>query len=182
MKTGVLVSAVLVVFFMLLVLPSDSSAALYRWTDSDGVLHITDDLGKVPPAKRYKVQTLESTPAEKAPAPSPAPSASVVKERKGAKLYGDHPVEWWLNTLRKKRSDIQSIEAGVQSKKQFISVFEGGRRFGQIYGPEDVKKYELFKVEITEDASRLETAKAELADLERKARIFGVPEGVRGGG
>ncbi len=177
-KTAIQAFAVFVLF--LLLLPVDSSAEFYRWIDSEGVLHVTDDLGRVPQSKRHGVQTYESTPADESPAPSPY----VVKERKGVKaeLYGDYPAEWWLNTLRKKRSDVQSIEAGIQSKKQFISLFEGGRRFGQIYETEDVKKYELFKVEILEDTLKLKTAQAELVELERKAVAHGVPEGVRGGG
>ncbi len=181
-KTGILTPAGLVAFFLVLLLPTGSAANLYRWTDSDGVLHITDDLGKVPQERREGVKTFKSTPAQEPLAERAAPPPSVMKERKGAELYGDHPVEWWLNTFRKKRRDIQSLEAGIQSKKQFISVFEGGRRFGQIYGEEDVKRYELSKAEVVDDASRLDGIKAELAELERKAAIYGVPEEIRGGG
>jgi hypothetical protein len=177
-KTGAQFSAVFVSFFLVLLFSAPSSADLYRWTDSDGVLHITDDLGKVPERRRHGVKTFKSTAAEEAPAL--APPRIVRKERKGAELYGDHPAEWWLNTFRKKRSEIQSLEAGIVSKEQFISVFEGGRRFGQIYGKEEVERYELFKVEVATDFTRLEELKGLLAELERKARIYSVPEEVRG--
>ena len=175
-KTGVLLPAVLLAFSLALLLPAPSAADLYRWTDSDGVIHITDDLGRVPERRRHGVETFKSTPVEEAPTPPPR---IVRKERKGAELYGDHPVEWWLNTFRKKRSEIQSLEAGIESKKQFISVFDGGRRFGQIYGKEEIKRYERYKVEVAEDFTRLEELKGALTELERKARIYGVPKEVR---
>ena len=181
-KTGALLPAVFISLSLALLLPAGSAADLYRWTDSDGVLHITDDLGKVPQERRYGVKTFKSTPAEEAPVLKTAPPSYIAPERKGAELYGDHPVEWWLNTFRKKRSEIQSLEAGIVSKKQFVSVFEGGRRFGQVYGEEDVKRYELLKVEAADDSSKLDGLKAELAELKRKAAIYGVPEEVRGGG
>ena len=179
-KTGALLPAVFISLSLVLLLPAGSAADLYRWTDSDGVLHITDDLGKVPQGRREGVKTFKSTPAEEAPVPSPAPPTYVEKERKGAELYGDYPIEWWLNTFRKKRSDIQSLEAGIESKKQFVKVFEGGRRFGQIYGEEDVQRYELFKVETADDSLKIDELKADLAELERKAIIYGVPEEIWG--
>jgi hypothetical protein len=175
-KTGALLPAVFILLSLVLLLPAGSAADLYLWTDSDGVLHITDDLGKVPQGRRSGVKTFKSTPLEAAPAARPAPPVYIEKERKGAELYGDHPVEWWLNTFRKTRSEIQSLEAGIESKRQFISVFEGGRRFGQIYGKEDIERYELFKVEAAEDSSRLDELKAGMAELKRKAAIYGVPE------
>ena len=37
---------------LLLALPSLLSAEIYRWTDSDGRVHFTQDLSRVPPAHR----------------------------------------------------------------------------------------------------------------------------------
>ncbi len=170
------------VFLSVLFLPAHSSADLYRWTDDDGVLHITDDLGKVPEDERVGIKTFKSTPPEKAelpdvrpPTPGPADNG-----QRGPELYGDQTLEWWINTFRKKIGEVRNIESGIYAKKQFMEVFEGGRRFGQIHGEEEIERYERLSQEVPEDESRIEELKDELAELRRKATIHGVPRDIRG--
>jgi hypothetical protein len=44
--------------------PAEQKSYLYEWTDSKGVVHITDGLGKVPQKFRAGARRLEATPAE----------------------------------------------------------------------------------------------------------------------
>lgn len=156
---------------------SAAVADLYQWTDSEGVLHITNDMEKVPQEYRLKIKTYKSTaPKESAP---PQPSAAPPKE-KGSELYGDHTLDWWMQTFRKKNEEIQALEASYYNKKQFIDLFESGRRFGQIYGNKEVETYNSYKLEIPEDENRVKALKDDLQELRRQATIVGVPRSIRG--
>ncbi len=170
------------VFLFILFLPAHSVADLYRWTDDDGVLHITDDLGRVPEEERAAVKVFKSRPLEDAVLPEVRPPAREPAEdgRKRPVLYGDQTLVWWINTFRKKIGEVRDVESGIYAKKQFVEVFEGGRRFGQIYGEEELARYEKLSEEIPEDESRLEGLKDELSELRRKATIYGVPREARG--
>lgn len=162
---------------MILFLTSSSAyAKLYEWTDKNGVTHITDDLGKVPEDLRPDVKIHETTPSveDQAPAAPAAPAGEAARE-----LYGDHTLEWWLNTFRKLREDKRSVESSVAAKERYISIFESGRRFGQTYSREDVERYEKFKKEILADRERIKESQDEIDELTRKATIAGVPKAIR---
>ncbi|HXI10193.1 MAG TPA: DUF4124 domain-containing protein [Thermodesulfobacteriota bacterium] len=161
---------------------SAAYAELYEWTDKEGVVHITDDMGKVPEdirpyVKKHKVSpTVEGEEAPSAPSVTAPSSANHAPE-----MYGDHPLEWWLNTFRKLREEMQSLQASIASKEQFVSLFESGRRFGQVYSKEDVQRYETLKKEIPADQGRLKGLQDELDELTRKATLAGVPKDIREG-
>lgn len=155
-------------------------ADLYEWKDKEGIVHMTDDIGRVPEEYQDKVKVYKTkaapapSPAEKREAPPPAPA-----EEKATELYGDQPLEWWQQTIKKKKEEVQAIEAAVASKRQYIEVYEGGRRFGQVYGMSDIDTYSRYKQELADDEARLQTLKDELDELRRKATIAGVPTDIR---
>jgi len=163
---------------ILLLTSSAVYADLYEWTDNKGVVHFTDDLGKVPESLRSGVKTHKpgpKRPGDEEPSLAPAsPAAGTAPE-----LYGDHPLEWWLNTFRKLRNDKQSVEASVAAKEQYINMFDGGRRVGQIFSKEDVDRYETLKKEVPVDKERIQSLQDELDELTRKATIAGVPKDIR---
>lgn len=178
LRTGLV--AIIALITAVLLLPDGSYADLYQWTDKDGVLHITDDMGKVPEDVRWRVKIFKTTPAEKGEAEPYWPAEEVVPAERKADLYGDHTLEWWLNTFRKLSQKIQAVEGRIAARKQYINVFEGGRRFGQIYGDEEVERYNEFKKGIPLDEAELSGLNEELQELRRKATIHGVPREIRG--
>ncbi len=154
-------------------------AEIYHWTDEDGVLHITDDLGKVPEEQRGKVNVFETKPAregppEEGPVVEPPPAVEVEE------LYDGMLLSWWKKQFKEIRKSIAGVEGAYTKKKQFVEVFEAGRRFGQVYEERDIETYERYKKEIPEDEERLEGLAEELEELQRKARSAGVPKKVRG--
>lgn len=165
----------LLIITTLLLVPANAGAELFKWTDEDGVVHITDDLGKVPEEVRGDVRRIETTPPERAYEPPP-----YIPDEAGPELYGGKTLQWWADIFKKKDAEIGSIEARIASKRQYIEVFEGGRRFGQTFGPDEVDRYERLKKEISEDTSRLQELRDELSELRRKATSYGVPREVRG--
>lgn len=157
-------------------------AQLYEWTDKDGVTHITDDLGKVPESLRPDVKVHKTTPrVEKEEAPGATAAPPALTGESAQELYGDHSLEWWLNTFRKIREDKQAVESSIVAKEQYINIFDGGRRVGQVYSREVVERYEKFKKEVLADRERLKGFQDELDELTRKATIAGVPKAIREG-
>ncbi|MFQ5481012.1 MAG: DUF4124 domain-containing protein [Thermodesulfobacteriota bacterium] len=162
------------------VLPS--YANLYKWEDSKGVLHITDDLGKVPEGKRHGVEVFTIKPLhqkEAGEAPIHIPPTRPVPE-KAPELYGGQTLLWWKEAFTKIREEIDTLREGRATKAQFISVFEGGRRFGQTFGDLEVSIYERYKKEIVTDNESIKDLEDKEKELRRKATINGVPREIRG--
>lgn len=158
-------------------------ADLYQWQDKEGVIHMTDDIQKVPEGYREKAKVFKSIPAEKrreAETEAQQPAAAQQPIPKGAELYGDHTLEWWSEAFARKRDEIQTLQSGITAKRQFVDIFEGGRRFGQAFGPGEVSTYNRYKKELPEDEKRLLSLQDEVEELRRRATIAGVPRDVRG--
>jgi hypothetical protein len=156
-------------------------ADIYHWTDDEGVLHITSDLNKVPERYRGKVTVIESEPEEEGPLVEPTPPAPEKKpQREGEELFGGLPLSWWQKQFIKMYGEISKAEAGYNRKKQYVDVFEKGRRFGQVFDDEEIESYERFKKELPADEKWLERLRGELEELRRKATNAGVPKEVRG--
>ena len=110
------------------------------------------------------------------------PSAPAARERRapeGPELYGDHTLEWWTQAFAGKNDDIQLLQSSITTKRQYIDIFEGGRRFGQVFGAGERSTYDSYKKELPEDEKKLQTLKDELDELRRKATIAGVPREIR---
>ncbi len=164
---------------VLLVLSPPVFADLYKWEDSRGVLHITDDLGKVPEAKRHHMKVFKIKPHKRkgiGEAPVYIPPTKPVKEK--VTLYGGHTLEWWKAAFSKLIDERDALKDDIEKKRQFITVFEGGRRFGQMFGETEVANYKKYKEEIVKDRERLVKVEEKLDKLRREARIEDVPPEV----
>ena len=115
----------------LLLMPVAVGAASYSWTDANGTLHFTDDLGSVPKQHRKKalqraagddaaaaapvensgkppaanVSPKEAQPALQA-APVPAPTAQVTP----ATRFGDRSAAEWQAQFKAMRAELASID------------------------------------------------------------------------
>lgn len=162
----------------LLFAASPALADLYQWTDQQGVIHITDSLDKVPPAYRGKVRVVKEGVKEEGPsleATTPPPLTA----EPGAELYGDQTLEWWRQSFNRKRTDIDQLQTSINAKTEFMTLFESGRRVGQVYTPDQVARYNLYRGEMPEDLRRLSQLREEYEDLQRRATTVGVPREVR---
>ncbi len=153
-------------------------ADFYQWQDRQGVVHIVNDIGKVPAEYRNDVKVFKSAQPS-GPAVIPAPAEQRAPESPGA-LYGDHTLEWWKEAFNNKNQEIDELQSSIAAKKQYIDLFEAGRRFGQIYGGSDIETYNKDVQELPEDEKRLAALHDELSDLRRKATDVGVPKYIRG--
>ena len=171
----IIIPAIMVIFLSAAVCHAD----FYQWVDRSGVLHIADDLHKVPEEYRDRVKVFrtEARP-EKKRGIEPTPPAPVTEPKK--ELYGDRPLEWWVETFRQKTKEISELEKTYNNKKRYVEIFESGRRFGGvIYGDKEIELYNAYKKDLPELEKAINERKDELEELRRKATIYGVPRDVR---
>jgi len=143
--------------------------------DERGVVHVTDDILLVPTEYRDKVKVYKEIPTPPQVPTPPSPPAPPG----GEELYGGQTLEWWKEEFTSMKANISQLERTVTEQKRYVEVFEGGRRFGQTYNPEEVKTYEEYKRQLPSSMERLEALKKDLEELRRKATIYGVPREVR---
>lgn len=172
---------ILRVIAILFFLASAAYADLYQWKDREGVIHITDDLKKVPEAYRNKVKVFESTAKEKEREAEPPPTVIIQPPQRdvGEEIYGDYTLDWWRQTFTKRKEELASVESSVTAKRQYIDIFESGRRTGQIFEPTEIETYNRYKSELPRDQERLVDLRTDLDELRRRATIAGVPREVR---
>ena len=170
---------VAVFLFSIVLIPLDALSDLYQWQDEKGDVHIVDDMLLVPPQYRDKVKVIKAKPPQETPPPEqympPSPTAPSGQNE----LYGEHTLEWWRNEFDNRKKEIVELEKTVAEQKRFISVFEGGRRLGQTYSTGDIESYETYKRNLPDNENKLQRLNAELEELRRKARTYGVPREIR---
>ncbi|MBI5970241.1 MAG: DUF4124 domain-containing protein [Deltaproteobacteria bacterium] len=169
---------------IVVLLAANAYADIYQWEDKSGAIHMTDSMEKVPQEYRRKVTVRITAPQEKS-SPSVAPAttgsdAGAPPSDAAQELYGDKPLEWWKGEFGKRTKEITKLETDLDAKRQFISIFEKGRRLGQIFEKKDIETYERYKKEVVEDEANIAKWKGELDELRRQATFAGVPREVRG--
>lgn len=173
----------IVVVLFILIFPFLSNAAeIYRWTDDDGVIHVTDDRSQIPAKyweeERVKKEEIKPSTNETQPVKPAAISKPTETPEEGdiREMFGDYPLEWWIYKFRDIRKNIAESQERVDREKNFVTVFEGGKRYGKIYTKEEIAQYESYKADIQVTEEKLKSLNEELEELQRKARIYGVPK------
>lgn len=173
---------ILIIAFVLIISPFSTSAEIYKWTDDEGVIHATDDPSNVP-AKYWEKEKVKKEEVEPATSPEVQPvqpgQPGPAMETEKKELYGDYPLDWWTEKFKGLRKEIADNEDKRERAKSFITLIEGGRRYGQIFTKEEVSNYENYKKEIPVLEEKIKNLKDELEELQRKARLYGVPRNIR---
>ena len=153
-----------------------------RWIDYDGGVHITEDLANIPDKswEEARVKKEEITPSRKDTQPVVPEAAQTYKEGDTREFFGDYPLEWWIDTFGELRQNIADSQESLDREKNFVTVFdEGSRRYPRkIYTKEEIAQYERSKADIPVMEENLKNLNKELEELQRKARIYGVPKKV----
>lgn len=74
------------VLVALVALAAPAAAQVYRWTDDDGVIHLTTDPSRIPEAHRVKTDVLEASPRDPVDAPV---TGHTVQAIGGNAIYAD---------------------------------------------------------------------------------------------
>ena len=176
MKKIILIAA------FLLFIPALSKAELFHYRDSDGALHIVDSPHKIPAEFQEGAESreFETPPAATVKKSAKGIAPTVRPPKKGPELFGGHPVEWWVREIKNRGKEISATKLSISEKKRFISIFEGGRRLGQIFTSEDVATYNKHKNGLPAEESKLGSLVEKLEAFKRRAKRAGVPKGARG--
>ena len=109
------------------------SATVYKWVDKDGVVNFTDDLSKVPPSYRDRVEKEERKDVKEKVIPrSQAVTREDEPEEIRADLYGRDETWWrekvrpWKEQLREATEKYEAAEKRYTEKSDELSR----RRFG----------------------------------------------------
>ena len=97
---------------------------IYKWTDEKGVVHFSDDLGKVPPAYRNRVETEKWEDIQKPEAPPPAPPKTPLQKGEEVRTdnYGQDEAYWklkvrpWKERLEEARANYARAQAKYEEK------------------------------------------------------------------
>ncbi|MFZ3073098.1 MAG: DUF4124 domain-containing protein [Thermodesulfobacteriota bacterium] len=158
----------------LFALAAVSHAAIYRWMDKVGVLHVTDDEFKVPAEYRKNMTVIEETEILPA-AQTPVETAPTMQNQAAEEeLYGGRTLQWWKAEIKRRKDDMARNEQERNTKKQFIEVFEKGFITGQVYEQSEVDTYRKYKNEIPELEKLNKKLAEELEDIKDRARRAGV--------
>ena len=123
------------IFLMLIVFISPAYAdTIYKWVDKDGVVNFTDDIGKVPPSYRDRVEKEERKDVKEEVTPR-SPQASTRKnepEESHSDIYGRDET-WWREKVRPWKEQLkQATEKYEVAEKKYTEKSDelSRRRFG----------------------------------------------------
>jgi hypothetical protein len=199
--------SLLVLFFTLLFI-APANAEFYKWIDKNGVLHVVDDLHKVPPGQRLNLgldteeleeaaKPKEKRKAEPAPSKKARPAQATKSTKKvapGDELFGDKTLDWWTRTFSRLIREKSELERSIAAKEEYKRVYEIGvrlkrkekmipaseRRYVKEFTKDTIETYKRYKKELPDDRERLAEKTEELEKLRRKAKNAAVPRKIRG--
>jgi mRNA-degrading endonuclease HigB of HigAB toxin-antitoxin module len=125
----------LIILWMLLIFSLPAySATVYKWVDKEGVVNFTDDLSKVPPSYRNRVEVEERKDVKEELTPQPARAVTRGDEEEEMKtdIYGRDETWWrgkvrpWKEKLKEATEKYEAAEKRYTEKSDELSR----RRFG----------------------------------------------------
>lgn len=172
MRIDSLISAAL--FGMLACQAGTVTAEIYRWEDSKGGVHFTDDQDKIPSKYRKKAlerdwqkdgQQTPPTEAARKPAPRPADGAASDKVAPNRDI--------WQGRFQSLRSEKAMLENRLTVKRQELTDAQWRRR--KFARPGNRVETTALDEEISRDEARIKEIDKALADLDIEASKAAVP-------
>lgn len=161
------------IFFVgLMVIAAIAHAVTYKWTDSSGGVHFTDNLDKVPAKYLNKVRKVDvDTEIPKNEQPSRLEQKTIAPPAQ--KLLGGHDEMWWRSSFKVLRGEIKAIQNGLPGKKDELSNLR--RKYVIFNKPSTRVAYNELNADIEKDEARIEELQKQLATLDDAAAKAGVP-------
>jgi hypothetical protein len=157
----------------------DQKQYLYQWIDGKGVVHVTDNLNKVPKQYRSNARRMESAPGELENQSEPKPQVRTAppnyqdKEEQEAEQKDE-----WLERMRAAKRKLANAEKHYQEleKKRDAAIMSwGGPSSGRLEGREEAARIEE---EMKQVRQEIEDARNDIdVRIPDAARKAGIPPG-----
>ena len=142
------------------------SATIYKWVDKDGVVNFTDDLSKVPPSYRDRVEKEERKDVKEEVTPR-SPQASTRKnepEESHSDIYGRDET-WWREKVRPWKEQLkEATEKYEVAEKKYTEKSDelSRRRFGS------PTQYKMNIIELDKTREERERYQAQISEANEK--------------
>lgn len=172
-KEGKLKLYLVSVLLLSLLAPVPARASFYQWTDSDGVVHFTDDRKKIP--KHYQDRARRVDVSDKAGQPPPATDGAVRSEPKPQKAFepGGHNESWWRDRYKNLRSELKALQDGRTRKEQALQELRRKRTF--FHKASDRQAINVMEADIASDDAKISEMLNRIQALDLAAAQAGVP-------
>ena len=157
------------IFVILLFALPLQAGTVYKWVDKQGVVNFTDDLSKVPPSYRDRVEVEErkDVKEEVTPPPPQAVTRGSEEEEIKADIYGRDEAWWrdkvrpWKGRLKEATENYEAAQQKYMEKSDELSR----RRFGS---PTQYKMNIIQLDGLKEERMKYEAQMAEANEMLRK--------------
>jgi len=157
---------------LLLLYPLSAMALTYEWTDENGTVNFTEDLGKVPKKYRKKAKVLgaeESGPQTTVEPGEPAKKTKPEAAGEKKKLYGGKDEQSWRKEFALAKAEVKSTEselANLHGRLEDTSKMSHG-------------EYLAIQNTIKHNEIKLQGQQKKLNELQESADRAGVPAEFR---
>ncbi|HJX15146.1 MAG TPA: DUF4124 domain-containing protein [Candidatus Deferrimicrobiaceae bacterium] len=149
--------------------PAPSRADIYRWEDSQGTVHFTDDITNIPPQYRKNSTLLIREAPSVAPLPQAAPPAGIPQAspppNAGPALSAQEQAEREKEDLA---SQVEQLKAKIAAKETHISAVDAKRSLAvnplrnRFVDQADLDLYDKYQSELPADRERLKELESRL--------------------
>jgi Domain of unknown function (DUF4124) len=160
----------------IMVMAAGAHGATYEWSDSQGVVHFTDDPDRIPDKYRLKARELNVQPVtgeKESTSPPPPAAATIPAPAKAVPSYGGHDEEWWRSSFQALRDEIKTIQDNLPGKRDKLAVL--GRKRTLYHKATDRTAFNELNAGIEKDEARITDLQKRLAELETAAATAAVP-------
>ncbi len=150
--------------------PTASRGDIYRWEDSQGTVHFTDDVSTIPPQYRKKSSLL----IREAPSVIPSPATSPPGERQPAAPGSGGPSaeDSSPGDAGNEREDlvsrVEALKAKIIAKEQHMSAVDAKRSLAtnplrnRVVDQADLDLYEKYRTELPTDRALLKELESQV--------------------
>jgi hypothetical protein len=162
----------LLILLILLVFAAPAyPATIYKWVDKDGVVNFTDDLSKVPPSYRNRVEKEERKDVKEKMTPQPPQAATREDEPEEVKRdnYGRDEI-WWRERVRPWKEKLkEATEKYEETQTLFTKKAEDLSQNKFLYRSKSSTPWEVSELNrLGEEKKRYEAQIAEANEMLEK--------------
>ncbi len=147
-----------------------SIAGVYRWEDSDGVVHFTDNTEKIPSKYRNKIREVDLK-SDVPPAPSVNDLAPAVQRSASGDSKRDEQL--WRKRYAALHTEIQLLKDRLPAKREELAGIN--RRKTKFQKRSDRMAFNELSAEITRDEERIKELETRLNELDMEAAQSAIP-------